>query len=314
MRLILVFLVVLQLSACDLQNQKNIALGTLERDRIAHAATSNEVIIELPVPKGSQVSKGDILVQLDPTQQNAYVARAIAKVAEAKANFEKLQHGARKEEIAAARANVAGAQATLVESEANYKRTQNLAKSDLSSQALLDRTLADRDFHLASLLSVKEQLDALIKGTRQEDLDIAKARLDATEAMLAGEKKKLADLTIVATRDGILDNLPWNLGERVTLGSPVAVILAGKAPFARIYVPETHRINIKVNDSLIIHIDGMEKPVSGSLRWISNEPAFSPYYALNQEERSRLMYLAEVQLSAEDSALPNGIPVQVELP
>jgi HlyD family secretion protein len=34
----------------------------------------------------------------------------------------------------------------------------------------------------------------------------------------------------VATRDGILDNLPWNLGERVTLGSPVAVVLAGLAP------------------------------------------------------------------------------------
>jgi len=142
----------------------------------------------------------------------------------------------------------------------------------------------------------------------------AEALLDAALATLASEKKKLADLTVLATRDGILDNLPWNLGERVTTGSPLAIVLAGKAPFARVYVPEPYRVKVKVGDELVVHVDGLEKPLTGQVRWIATEPAFTPYYALNQEERSRLMYLAEVQLPDSEAHLPNGVPAQVELP
>ena len=145
-------------------------------------------------------------------------------------------------------------------------------------------------------------------------MHVGEAQLEAARAILLSEQKKLADLTITATRDGVLDNLPWNLGERVTQGSPLAIVLAGKAPYARVYVPEPYRVKVKVGDSLVVRIDGLEATVTGTVRWISNEPAFTPYYALNQEERARLMYLAEVQLPDSESHLPNGVPAQVELP
>lgn len=235
-------------------------------------------------------------------------------MAQAQANLEKLRQGAREEEVAAARANVAGARATLVESKANYSRISNLKKQKLVSQAKLDKARAGRDASQASLQSAQEALLVLTNGTREEDLRAAEAELNAAIATLESEKKRLADLTIVATRDGILDNLPWNLGERVTIGSPVAIVLAGKAPFARIYVPEPHRVKLNIGDEMLVHVDGIVTPITGSLRWIATEPAFTPYYALNQEERSRLMYLAEVQLPDNESGLPNGIPAQVELP
>ena len=162
--------------------------------------------------------------------------------------------------------------------------------------------------------SAEEQLHALIKGTREEDLRVADAHLAAAVAVLAGEQKKLDDLTVKATRDGILDNLPWNVGERVTMGSPLAVLLAGNAPFARVYIPEPYRVHIKVGDTLMVHVDGVDRALKGRVRWVSNEPAFTPYYALNQQERARLMYLAEIQLPDEEAQLPNGLPAQVELP
>lgn len=313
MRILLVTFISLALTACD-KNPQNIALGTLERDRIAHTATVNEVVIELPVAKGSQVEKGTVIVRLDDTQQQAHVAKAKAEVTNARANLEKLRNGARKEEIASAKANVDGAQAGVVESEANYQRAQNLFENKLTSRAALDGALAARDLNLAKLHSAKEQFEVLIKGTRLEDLTMAQAHLDAASATLASENKKLADLTIRATRDGLLDNLPWNLGERVTMGSPVAIVLAGKAPYARAYIPEPYRVNISVKDKLLVRIDGIEQPILSTVRWIANEPAFSPYYALNQQERARLVYLAEIQLPEEFAELPNGVPVQIELP
>ncbi len=301
------------LFACD-DRPQNIALGTLERDRISHSATINEVVVSLPVTQGSEVTKGTLLVQLDDTIQKAQVSKTEAEVAQAEAYLEKLRNGARVEDVAAAVAEVAGAKASLIESEANYKRAIDLRESKTISEAAQDKTLASRDADRASLQSAQEALRKLTNGTREEDLLQAKAQLDAAIATLASEKKKLADLTILATRDGILDNLPWNLGERVTTGSPLAIVLAGKAPFARVYVPEPYRVRVKVGDELVVHIDGLEEPLTGQLRWIATEPAFTPYYALNQEERARLMYLAEVQLPDSQAHLPNGVPAQVELP
>jgi HlyD family secretion protein len=312
-RLLFVCIFSLLLFSCT-ENNTSLALGTLERDRIAHTATVNEVITLLPILPGSAVKQGDILVVLDNTLQKSFVAKAQAELAQATANLEKLRRGAREEEVAAASANVAGAKAAVVESEANYKRAKNLAETNLTSEANLSRTIASRDSKLATLHAFEEALLQLTNGTRIEDIQMAEANLAAAQAVLNSENKKLEDLTLRATRDGILDNLPWNLGERVTMGSPLAIVLAGKAPYARVYIPEPYRVKVKIGDELNVYVDGLTASIKGKVRWIANEPAFSPYFALNQDERARLMYLAEVQLPDNQQQLPNGLPAQVQLP
>ncbi len=311
--LFMLFFALMSLNACD-NSKQGIALGTLERERIAHTATVSEIITALPVSAGSQVRKGTVLVKLDDTIQKALVAKALAQMQQAKANLEKVHKGARKEEVAAASAQVAGAKAALIKSEANYQRAKVLIRKELASQATLDNTLASRDENTAKLHSAQEKLLQLINGARIEDLQIADAILATAIAVLDSEKKKLKDLTITAKRDGLLDNLPWNLGERVTQGSPVAIVLAGSAPFARVYVPEPYRVKIKIADKLTVRVDGLASPIIGTVRWISSEPAFTPYFALNQAERANLMYLAEIQLPDSAADLPMGVPAQVQMP
>jgi len=301
------------LSACN-EDAGNVALGSLERDRVALTATAAEVLIDLPVAQGSPVTKGTVLARLDATQQQAVVNQAAAEVQKSRANLEKLEHGAREEEVAKARASVAGARAELVEAENTFERYQDLTGRGTTSQAQLDSARASRDAAEASLISAEQQLLELVTGTRPEDLAMARAELAAAEASLATQQKILSDLTIVASRDGILDSLPWNLGERVTVGSPVAVMLAGAAPYARVYVPEPHRVKINEGDTLPVRIDGLDAPIDGRVRWISSEPSFTPYYALNQSDRARLMYVAEIQLPDTASNLPNGVPAQAVLP
>ncbi|MCF6192962.1 MAG: HlyD family efflux transporter periplasmic adaptor subunit [Kangiellaceae bacterium] len=313
MRRFLLLIMIALVAGCNNTNEK-LALGTLERNRVSHTATINEIVVSLPIKPGSFVSTGTLLVQLDDTQQKALVAKAEAELNQAKASLDKLSNGARPEEVAAASAKVSGAKAGVVESDAKYVRVQNLLKRKLTSQADLDQALASRDASRANLTSAQESLLVLTNGTREEDLRFAQAHVDAATAYLASEQKRLRDLSIIATRDGILDSLPWNLVERVTQGSPLAILLSGKAPFARVYVPEPYRVNLRVNQKLMVRVDGLDHKIEGTLRWISTEPAFTPYYALNQEERSRLMYLAEVQLPDTESQLPNGVPAQVELP
>src|SRR5690606_36978606 len=105
------FLCFFLLVSCGEQTS-NIALGTLERDRVIFKAPASEIIVSLPVKEGSLVKTGELLVQLDDRRQQAKVAHAKAEVLRASAALEQLRNGARKEEVDAARARVQGAQSS----------------------------------------------------------------------------------------------------------------------------------------------------------------------------------------------------------
>ncbi|WP_238367690.1 HlyD family secretion protein [Mesobacterium pallidum] len=293
---------------------ETIALGLLAQERIALTATASELVTELPVPEGTAVTAGTLLVQLDPGTRKAAVDVARAQLAIASAEVDRLTAGARAEEIAIAEAGVAAARAAATEAEATLQRDRQLLTSGTITEARLQATTAARDAAEAGLAGKIAALDELRAGARPEDRRIAEARRDAALASLAAEQRRLDDLQIRAPRDGVLDSLPWNLGERVTLGSPVAVMAAGNRPFARVYIPETARVGLATGTKVTLRVDGLDAQLTGSVRWISSEPAFTPYYGLDQAQRSRLVYLAEIALPEDAPDLPAGLPVEVVLP
>lgn len=301
------------LKSCD-GPPADVALGQLMRERVLLTATANELITDLPIAEGSAVKAGDVLVHLDDSLQQAQVAVAQAQLAEAEADLERMRTGARPEEFAIAEARVEGARAVYQEAQASYERNARLVETGTVTAARLDEVVAQRNSALAELTSAEQSLQELRIGARAEDIRIAEAHVTAAEAQVTAERTRLNNLTIRASRDGLLDSLPWNRGERVPLGSPVAVLLTGDRPYARIYVPEAARARLAIGDPVSISLDGDSAVYQGTLRWISNEPAFTPYYALNQEQRSRLVYPAEVALPQAAAELPAGLPVSAHLP
>ncbi|NIB39205.1 HlyD family efflux transporter periplasmic adaptor subunit [Pseudomaricurvus alkylphenolicus] len=302
----------LLLAACN-QDQQQQALGTVERDRIRLSATAAEVITAIHVSEGQQVSAGTPLLQLDDRLQRARVQQAKAEVARAQAYLLQLQNGARAEELASARARVDNAEARLEESEKAYRRTVTLEAKKVLGQADLDRALAQRDAARATLEDAREQLTLLVKGTRPEQLAQADAQLQAANATLALAQEQLQDLTLTATRDGRIDSLPWKLGERVNIGASLVILLAEGNPHIRAYVPESKRALLQTGQTLRVSVDGIDQEFQGQLKRIHQQPAFTPYYALTEEDRSRLMYLAEIQLGDDARHLPSGVPAQVHL-
>ncbi|RZF92599.1 HlyD family efflux transporter periplasmic adaptor subunit [Pseudoalteromonas sp. N1230-9] len=310
---VVLILISLVITACSDSNE-GVALGTLERERVIHPATTNEILIDLPVSAGQLVEKGQVIAQFDAELQQAIVAKAQAQLAQATAFLDKTLNGARPEEVAAASAKVAAANAAYTQSEANFRRAKTLVKDKLASQETLDSATAARDETFANLESAKQNLNELTNGSRVEDINSAKAQVQAAEAELKVQQKYLSDLTIKAMRAGRVDNLPWHVGERVTKGSPVVIIQANSAPYARVYIPEPYRAKLNQGMTLTVRVDGIDKDIQGELTWIATEPAFTPFYALNQEERARLMYLAEVTLPTSENNLPTGVPAQVIMP
>ncbi|HGY5296376.1 HlyD family secretion protein [Aeromonas salmonicida] len=273
------------LTACQPQVSTT-ALGTLERDRVLLTATASEIIRALPVAQGSMVEEGTLLARLDDRRQQAVLARA--------------------------RANLDKAEANVRESERNFVRIDRLVRQKLVSPADLDKARALRDGALAEQDGARQQLDKLARGVRSEDIDEADAALQAASAEVALAERELADLSIVATRSGRLDSLPYHIGERVSVGAVLAAIQADQAPYARVYVPEPSLASYRIGQPVRVVVDGVAEPLTGRLRWISKEPAFTPYYALNEQDRARLVYLAEIDLPDGAQDLPSGLPLQAD--
>ncbi len=301
------------LTACQTDSETQ-ALGTLERDRIRLTATVNEVVREIFVKEGHRVEVGDSLMQLDDRAQQAQLDKAKAELDSAKAYLLQLNNGAREEELASNRARVVSAQALLLQRQKDHVRAVTLVAKNMLGQADLDRALADRDAAQAALNDAREQLLLLEHGTRFELIQQAEAQWRAAESLVLEMEKHLSDLAVIATRDGVVDSLPWNLGERVSAGTALVVLLADDAPFVRVYIPETKRATVAIGDAVRVSVDGVSRSFEGVFKSIQSDPAFTPYYALTEEDRSRLMYLAEVQLGSDAADLPSGLPAQVFLP
>lgn len=306
------YLVLLLITACS-SEESNLALGTLERDRIVLTATANEIVTRLPVEEGASVEAGQLLVQLDPTKQALVIDNLQAELKAHETVLQRLRNGPRAEEIRAARAHVAFAEARLTESRQQLTRIEQLVQQNASAPSELDTAVATTASNEANLQDANAQLELLLAGTRPEEIVEAEARLQGIRARLALEQRKLEELSVIATRSGTLDTLPYHLGERVAVGTPIAVLLSGPS-YARVHIPESRRAAIDIGSELGVYVDGADRRFTGTVRWISKDPEFTPYYALNSLERSRLVYRAEVELSSEASDLPAGLPAQVELP
>ena len=305
-------LLALLLAGCSRQPPQ--ALGTLEWDRVTVPAPASERIVRIDVREGQQVAVGAPLMQLESAHAQSQLAALQAQAAQRDAALSELRHGPRAEGIAQARAVLAAAQAQAREARAYHARLQPLAPRQLVAAAELDRARAAAQSAQAQVRQAEAALAELLNGSRSEQVAQGEAAMASAEASATAQTVLLEKLALVAPRAGRVDSLPYKLGDQPAAGAPLAVLLVGDAPYARVYLPQALRNRVQVGDSLRVQVQGQPtgQVFTGRVRMIRSEPVFTPYYALTGRDAARLSYLAEVALEAEAAGLPAGLPVRVE--
>jgi HlyD family secretion protein len=303
-------LVVLLLAGCSKATPQ--ALGTLEFDRITLPAPAAERIVAIDVREGEQVKAGQRMLQLDPAHTRAQLAAAEAQLQQQREVLAELDAGPRQEDIAKARATLAAAEAEAREARAYYNRLLPLKGKNYVAAADLDRARAAAGNADGQVAAARSELDELLHGTRPEQIAQAQAGVAAAQAQVTAQQVLLGKLAVVAPRAGRVDSLPYKLGDQAPVGAPVAILLAGDTPYARIYVPVQQRAGVHIGDAIQVFVAGRDQPYAGKVRMIRSEPDFTPYYALIGDDAARLSYLAEVALGADAAGLPAGLPVRVE--
>ena len=190
-------------------------------------------------------------------------------------------------EVEATRALHSAAQANLSAAEQEFQRVEGLRKARVATPSELDNARRKRDEAVALLAE--------------------------REARRAQSERQLEDLTVRSKAAGVVDQLPYDVGERVPAGGVVAVVLADDAPWVRIWLPARAVARLAPGDPAEVEITGFDAPFEGRLEEISREAEFTPHYALTERERAHLVYEARVRIAGAPADLRPGLPATVRL-
>jgi HlyD family secretion protein len=288
------------------------ASGTIEP--IDTVNVSSEVVgklAELYVDRGDQVKAGDTLARLDSSEQQAKLAQAQGRLAEAEAEYTKMRNGNRREEINRAQAKLVSAQASVDLSAKKLERNQFLAESGAIAQLDLDEIIQEDQTNRANLQEAQQQLQELAQGFRPEDIQQSAARVTTARAELQEIQSQLNKATLKAPFDGIVTQKHANIGAIITptmaaasdsaSATPSSIVELASGLEVLVNVPEANIGRIKTGQPVDIIADAYSDRVfKGQVRTIEPE-------AVSEEDVTS--FQVRVKLNQAESLLRSGMNV-----
>jgi multidrug resistance efflux pump len=206
-------------------------------------------VLSVLVDQGDTIRAGQTVVRLDAAQYAADVDRAEANVRAAEAQLRDLLAGPRPQELEQLRARLASASATRTLAERDFQRNQELFARQLISAQDLDRARQAHDVATAAERDVRHGLDlALENWARKDQIDAARAQLQAAQSALVLSRANLAETVIVSPLDGYVVSRELEAGGIVNPGAPIFKIADPRTAWATVYVDARDTAGLAVGD------------------------------------------------------------------
>ncbi|HEY5950040.1 MAG TPA: HlyD family efflux transporter periplasmic adaptor subunit, partial [Kofleriaceae bacterium] len=203
-----------------------VAPGRIEptHDPVALSFESGGRIVAIEVDEGQAVRAGQVIARLDDRLARARVAAADAAVAGAQANYLMSRRGPRGEDLAAAKADLDAAKAAAAHRDAEQARSSKLGEVGAVATAIVDADGAAARVAEANAAAAGARYQALVKGSRSEQIAGAAASLDAAKAELEAAKIALDQTVLRAPRDGVVLRRFGEVGALVTTMNPATIV------------------------------------------------------------------------------------------
>ena len=301
----------------DQKEHKNelVLYGNVDIRQVELAFNASERIAEIMVQEGTPVKKGQLLAVLETVRLQHDVDRASSQVAAQRDEVAKLEAGTRVEEISRARAEVEAAKAQADDLERTYRRLRPLAEKNLIAPEQIDQARAKADAAQARLQAAVQELRLALAGPRKEDIAAARSKLKASEAELALTGQKLADASLYAPSDGIIQNRILEPGDMAFPQKAVFTLALIDPVWIRAYVPETNLGKLFPGMTVQVVTDSFpDKPYPAWIGYISPVAEFTPKTVETAELRTRLVYQLRVYVCNSRNELRLGMPATVIIP
>jgi HlyD family secretion protein len=186
--------------------------------RVSIGAVITERVARIPVDEGQSVRRGEVLIELDDTDERAALAQAQANVAQAEAKLRQLREVA----LPAAEQGLLQAQANSLQAHQAYDRTKTLQERGFIGQSQLDD--ARRNLDVAESQLRAAQLQVQTNGPAGSDFALAQTTLEQARATLRSAQAKLEQTVIHAPVDGALIARSVEAGNVVQAGKELMVL------------------------------------------------------------------------------------------
>ncbi len=213
-------------------------------------------IEKLNCKKGDRVKKGDVLITLDAPEINAKAAQVDATVQLALAQQEKVNNGARNEQISMAKASRDLAKKT-------FDRLNRLHDEGVIPTQKLDEARAKYQ-------AAQDNYNMLVTGSRVEDKLSAAANVKRAMGANDEVQSYLKENTIVAPINGVITEINVEEGELVGAGYPIVTIVDDNDCWVVFNLREDLLSKIKDGTEFNLKIPAMGKePVKVRVNYIS---------------------------------------------
>lgn len=178
------------------------------------------------VADGDLVAAGQTIATLSAREEHAHLAEAQADVEYAEANLKLVQSGPRDEEIAKAEKMVAMWKSQVEYWGAEYKRQQELVKSQAGSLTAMEKAFSSHSSAEAMLIAATEEEGKLRSGHREETVAAAVAKLNKAKANLKLQEQRMPLTEIRSSIAGTIStpDVQLRVGQTVSPGDMIAVV------------------------------------------------------------------------------------------
>jgi len=220
-------------------------LGTLVPEEILWipATTDGRVVRRFVLP-GSPVTADTVVLELTnpELEQLALDAEWQLRAAQAQLNSLKAQLESQLLDQKAAAATV---QSEYQQAKLNAEKDEELAKLGLGASLNVKLSKAKAEA-LTTRNSIEQQRLQVSSDSVKAQLDAQKARVEQLRALYELKRTQLDSLRVRAGAEGVLQELPVEVGQRVTAGTILAKVVQPTRLKAQLKIPETQAKDVQI--------------------------------------------------------------------
>jgi HlyD family secretion protein len=288
----------------------------------------------LLVDEGEVVRKGQLLAELDAAQLDARQATINAGIANLDVQIRQAtldvaftaknsaaSIAAAGAAVSSAEAHLARARAVLANATAAYDRAISLFGGAVISkqefdQADMSRRTSEADVAAAAKDLARTEADLALARASADTIALKRQQVLALQAsrraalgQLAEAQANLAERQIFAPTDGTILSRPVEVGDVITPGAPVFVMIDMSRLYLKAYVPEPDIPKLHLGDRAEVRVDAFpERVFIARISKISDQAEFTPKNVETADERLKLVFGVELAFVNPDGALKPGMP------
>jgi HlyD family secretion protein len=312
-----------------------VASGRIEGREVTIAPKDIQGRIKrLLVDEGQSVTEGQLLAELDAAQLDARdrtiaanLGSLDAQIAQATLDVDYAAKNAAAgieaadAMLSAAHAHLLRAIAVLTNAQAEDERAAQLYEErvisrrerDQAEMALrtseADRDAADKDVSHAeaNLTLARAGFDTV--ALKREQLRALRQNREALVAQRAELAASLAERRVVAPITGTIMSRPVEVGDVVSPGSAVFVMIDLTRLYVKVYVAEPDIAKLQLGDEADVTVDAFPgRRFAARISRISQQAEFTPKSVETTEERLKLVFGVELMFVNPDAVLKPGMP------